>query len=52
MSLRTQLAALCTCSLVIDHLQNAKNDKLEQRIEVLVTERDDAKILAKELKVT
>ena len=33
------------------NLQNAKNDRLEQRIEVLTTERDDAKILAKELKV-
>lgn len=32
-------------------LQNAKNKALEQRLEVLTTERDDAKILAKELKV-
>lgn len=40
------------CTLECDHgLQNAKCDRLEQRIEVLVTERDDAKILAKELKV-
>lgn len=32
-------------------LQTAKNKALEQRLEVLTTERDDAKILAKELKV-
>ena len=32
-------------------LQHAKNKVLEQRLEVLTTERDDAKILAKELKV-
>ena len=32
-------------------LQHARNKVLEQRLEVLTTERDDAKILAKELKV-
>ncbi len=32
-------------------MQHAKNKALEQRLEVLTTERDDAKILAKELKV-
>jgi len=32
-------------------VQHAKNNALEQRLEVLTTERDDAKILAKELKV-
>ena len=33
-------------------LQHEKNKALEQRLEVLTTERDDAKILAKELKVS
>lgn len=33
----------------LDHA-NAKNKALEQRLEILITERDDAKVLAKELK--
>ena len=46
-------AAFCTFCMLrcASFLQNAKKDRLEQRIEVLITERDDAKILAKELKV-
>ena len=32
-------------------LQNAKSKALEQRLEIVITERDDAKVLAKELKV-
>ena len=49
-----ELYITCVCIGPLDLsccLQNAKNKALEQRLEVLSTERDDAKILAKELKV-
>ena len=43
---------LCFATEFLDYaMQHAKNKALEQRLEVLTTERDDAKILAKELKV-
>ena len=48
---RRSCMSVATVAYLVDLLQNAKNDKLQQRIELLVTERDDAKILAKELKV-